>query len=36
MSRPRRVLVVTWELPDSGWARYSLGLVRGLLERGLQ
>jgi phosphatidylinositol alpha-1,6-mannosyltransferase len=37
MNRPRRVLVVTWELqPDSGWGRYSLGLVRGLLERGLQ
>ena len=37
MSRPRRVLVVTWELqPDSGWGRYSLGLVRGLLERGLE
>ena len=36
MSRPRRVLVVTWELqPDSGWGRYSLGLVRGLLERGI-
>jgi glycosyltransferase involved in cell wall biosynthesis len=36
MSRPRRVLVVTWELqPDSGWGRYSLGLVRGLLERGV-
>jgi phosphatidylinositol alpha-1,6-mannosyltransferase len=37
MSRPRRVLVVTWELqPDSGWGRYSLGLVRGLLERGVK
>jgi glycosyltransferase involved in cell wall biosynthesis len=37
MTRPRRVLVVTWELqPDSGWGRYSLGLVRGLLERGLE
>lgn len=37
MSRPRRVLVVTWELqPDSGWGRYSLGLVRGLLERGIE
>ncbi|MCC7369819.1 MAG: glycosyltransferase family 4 protein [Chloroflexi bacterium] len=35
MSRPLRVLVVTWELqPDSGWGRYSLGLVRGLLEQG--
>jgi phosphatidylinositol alpha-1,6-mannosyltransferase len=35
MSRPLRVLVVTWELqPDSGWGRYSLGLARGLLERG--
>lgn len=32
---PLRILVVTWELqPDSGWGRYSLGLVRGLLERG--
>jgi len=31
------VLVVTWELqPDSGWGRYSLGLVRGLLERGIE
>ena len=37
MSRPTRVLVVTWELqPDSGWGRYSLGLVRGLLERGVE
>jgi phosphatidylinositol alpha-1,6-mannosyltransferase len=36
MSRACRVLVVTWELqPDSGWGRYSLGLVRGLLERGV-
>lgn len=35
--RPRRVLVVTWELqPDSGWGRYSLGLVRGLVERGVE
>jgi phosphatidyl-myo-inositol dimannoside synthase len=34
---PLRILVVTWELqPDSGWGRYSLGLVRGLLERGHQ
>ena len=32
-----RILVLTWELqPDSGWGRYSLGLVRGLLERGHQ
>ncbi|MFN8632536.1 MAG: glycosyltransferase family 4 protein [Chloroflexota bacterium] len=31
------MLVVTWELqPDSGWGRYSLGLVRGLLERGVE
>ena len=37
VTRPRRVLVVTWELqPDSGWGRYSLGLVRGLLERGIE
>jgi glycosyltransferase involved in cell wall biosynthesis len=37
VSQPRRVLVVTWELqPDSGWGRYSLGLVRGLLERGVE
>jgi glycosyltransferase involved in cell wall biosynthesis len=37
MSRPRRVPIVTWELqPDSGWGRYSLGLVRGLLERGIE
>lgn len=37
MSRRRRVLVVTWELqPDSGWGRYSLGLVRGLLERDVR
>ena len=37
MSRRRRVLVVTWELqPDSGWGRYSLGLVRGLLERDFE
>jgi glycosyltransferase involved in cell wall biosynthesis len=36
VSRPLRILVVTWELqPDSGWGRYSLGLVRGLLERGV-
>jgi glycosyltransferase involved in cell wall biosynthesis len=36
MTRRRRVLVVTWELqPDSGWGRYSLGLVRGLIERGV-
>ena len=28
--------VVTWQLqPDSGWGRYSLGLVRGLRERGV-
>lgn len=34
-SGPKRILIVTWELqPDSGWGRYSLGLVRGLLERG--
>jgi glycosyltransferase involved in cell wall biosynthesis len=34
---PKRILIVTWELqPDSGWGRYSLGLVRGLLERGHQ
>ncbi|MCC6173797.1 MAG: glycosyltransferase family 4 protein [Chloroflexi bacterium] len=34
MSRRPRVLVVTWELlPDSGWGRYSLGLVRALTER---
>ncbi len=32
-----RVLVVTWQMaPDSGWGRYSLGLVRGLRERGIQ
>ena len=37
MSRPLRVLVVTWELqPDSGWGRYSLGLVRGLVEQGIE
>ena len=35
MSRPRRVLVVTWELSRTAAGRYSLGLVRGLLERGL-
>jgi glycosyltransferase involved in cell wall biosynthesis len=36
-SKPKRILIVTWELqPDSGWGRYSLGLVRGLLERGHQ
>ena len=30
-----QVLVVTWQMePDSGWGRYSLGLVRGLRERG--
>jgi phosphatidylinositol alpha-1,6-mannosyltransferase len=33
---PNRLLIVTWELqPDSGWGRYSLGLIRGLLERGV-
>jgi phosphatidylinositol alpha-1,6-mannosyltransferase len=32
-----RVCVVTWQLePDSGWGRYSLGLVRGLRERGVR
>ena len=37
LSGPMRILVVTWELqPESGWGRYSLGLVRGLLERGHQ
>ena len=31
-----RVCIVTWQLqPDSGWGRYSLGLVRGLRERGI-
>ena len=36
MARPLRVCVVTWQLrPDSGWGRYSLGLVRGLRERGV-
>jgi glycosyltransferase involved in cell wall biosynthesis len=31
------VLIATWELqPDSGWGRYSLGLIRGLLERGVE
>ena len=35
--RPLRVCVVTWQLaPDSGWGRYSLGLVRGLRERGVE
>lgn len=33
MARPLRLLMVTWELqPDSGWGRYSLGLLRGLRE----
>jgi phosphatidyl-myo-inositol dimannoside synthase len=37
MARPMRVCVVTWQLePDSGWGRYSLGLVRGLRERGVR
>src|SRR5687767_3930646 len=37
MSRPRRVLVVTWELqPASGWGRYGSGLVRALLEGGVE
>ncbi len=37
MARPLRVCVVTWELqPDSGWGRYSLGLIRGLRERGVE
>jgi phosphatidylinositol alpha-1,6-mannosyltransferase len=32
-----RVCVVTWELqPDSGWGRYSIGLVRGLREHGVE
>ena len=36
MARTLRLLMVTWELqPDSGWGRYSLGLVRGLRERGV-
>lgn len=36
MARPLRVCVVTWQLePDSGWGRYSRGLVRGLRERGV-
>jgi phosphatidylinositol alpha-1,6-mannosyltransferase len=36
VARPLRVCVVTWQLqPDSGWGRYSLGLVRGLRERGV-
>lgn len=36
MARAPRVCVVTWQLqPDSGWGRYSLGLVRGLREHGL-
>lgn len=35
MPRALRVCVVTWQLaPDSGWGRYSLGLVRGLIEHG--
>jgi glycosyltransferase involved in cell wall biosynthesis len=34
---PRKVLIATWELqPDSGWGRYSLGQIRGLLERGVE
>jgi len=34
---PKRLLIVTWELqPDSGWGRYSLGLIRGLRERGVE
>lgn len=37
MPRPLRLLMVTWELqPDSGWGRYSLGLVRGLREHGVE
>ena len=36
MARPLRICVVTWQLePDSGWGRYSQGLVRGLRERGV-
>jgi len=37
MRSPPRVCVVTWQLqPDSGWGRYSLGLVRGLRELGVE
>lgn len=37
MTVPKKLLIVTWELqPDSGWGRYSLGLIRGLLERGVE
>jgi phosphatidylinositol alpha-1,6-mannosyltransferase len=35
--RPKRICVVTWELqPDSGWGRYSIGLIRGLREHGME
>jgi glycogen(starch) synthase len=36
--RPLRMLVVTWELDGAsgGWGRYAQGLVRGLLERGVE
>ena len=36
--RPLRMLIVTWELDgvSGGWGRYAQGLVRGLLERGVQ
>jgi glycosyltransferase involved in cell wall biosynthesis len=36
---PRKLLIATWELQTEsggGWARYSLGLIRGLLERGIE
>jgi glycosyltransferase involved in cell wall biosynthesis len=34
---PIRLLLVTWELqPDSGWGRYSLGLLRGLRAHGVE
>ncbi|MDP8921707.1 MAG: glycosyltransferase family 4 protein [Chloroflexota bacterium] len=37
MARPLRLLMVTWELqPDSGWGRYSLGLLRGLRQHGVE
>jgi phosphatidylinositol alpha-1,6-mannosyltransferase len=32
-----KVCIATWQLaPDSGWGRYSLGLVRGLREQGVE
>ena len=37
MARALRLLLVTCELqPDSGWGRYSLGLLRGLREHDVE